>query len=76
MNHTLYEIYETNADMEMGELLFQCYVRDITESKACWLFKNSIGTNKDFMIWNNSKKEIHALLLCDATLAKRGECQS
>lgn len=76
MNDTLYEVYETDADlsMEPKALKFQSYHRDMTETKAMLLFRAS-GYATDFVVYNRKTMQPELLLLTNATKSKRGECQ-
>lgn len=76
MNDTLFEIYETDADLSQEEkaIRFQSYHRDITETKAMMLFREH-GYKKDFLIYNRKSMKIELLLLSDETAQRRGECQ-
>lgn len=76
MNDALLEIYETDADLsqEPGNLRFQSYHRDITQTKAMLMFRAN-GYAKDFLIYNRKTMQIEVLLLTASTSAKRGECQ-
>jgi hypothetical protein len=76
MNDTLFEVYETDADltMEPKGLKFRSYHRDMVETKAMLLFRAS-GYAKDFVVYNRKTMQTELQLLTNATKAKRGECQ-
>jgi hypothetical protein len=73
---TIYEVYESDSDLVEGKLLFQTLSRDLAESKALSLFKDSYGEGKDFIVYNRKIRETILILLCDASAAKRGECRA
>lgn len=73
-NSVIYEVYETNADLEILGLKFQGFHRDIAETKMFLLFRAS-GYGKDFVLWNRNKKEIEVSVFCAKTKQLRGECQ-
>lgn len=76
MNDTLYEVYQTDADLSMEDtaIRFQSYSRDQAETKAMMLFRDS-GYGKDFLVYNRKDFTIPLLLLTDRTRGQLGECQ-
>jgi hypothetical protein len=69
-----YEVIETNADLEELGIFYQGFHRDIAETVMYRRFKAS-ACLKDFMLINQSKREIVCVLFSERTKALRNECQ-
>lgn len=69
----LYEVYETNADLEQVRVVFQGYDRDMAETRMFHLFRSS-GYGKDFMLLNSEDRGKIEVAFTVKTKALRGEC--
>lgn len=70
----LYEVYETNADLEQVKPVFQGYDRDMAETKMFLLWRAS-GYGKDFMMSNSEDRGKIEYVFSAKTKQLRGECQ-
>lgn len=70
---TLYEVYTTNADLELLTLVHQGFDRDIAESVMVKKFKLS-EYKGDFMLYDRNSQEALALLFSERTKRLRNEC--
>jgi adenylate cyclase class IV len=67
------EVYETDADLTPGKLIYQGMHRDVAETKMCLAFRAS-GYEKDFLLYNRKTMDNEVLCLTNRTRALRGEC--
>ena len=70
----LYEVFETNADLEEVRNVFQGFHRDMAETAMYMKFKAS-GYGKDFVLINRKSQEIECCCFTTKTAAIRNECQ-
>ena len=68
------EVYETDADLTPGKLIYQGYQRDVAETKMFLAFRAS-GYETDFLLYNRKTMENEVLCLTNRTRALRNECQ-
>lgn len=71
----LYEVYETDADLIEGELVYRGFSSDLAMSKMFKEFYLCMG-QKDYMLINRTTQEMIAACFTAATIANRNECQS
>ena len=71
----LYEVYATNADLEQVKLSFQSFDKDMAETKAYLLFRQS-GYGISYMLLNRNTLDYECLLLSARDKFLRGECQA
>jgi hypothetical protein len=71
---TVLEVYETDADLTPGKLIYQGFVRDVAETKMYLAFRAS-GYSVDFLLYNRRTMENEVLCLTNRTRHLRGECQ-
>lgn len=72
--NTIWEVYETNADLQQLKLVHQGFDKDMAETKMVHLFNNS-GYEQDYMLYNRATQQPMALLFSERTKQLRGECQ-
>lgn len=70
----LYEVFETNADLEQVKVVYQGYDRDMAETKMFLLFRAS-GYGTDFMLLNSEDRGKIEVAFSAKTKQLRGECQ-
>ena len=70
----LYEVFETNADLEEVRVVHQGYVRDIAETKMFLLFRLA-GYGRDYMLINRNNQEMEVACFTTETIRNRNECQ-
>lgn len=69
----LFIVYETNADLESVKAVDIGIHKDILETRMVQNFTKS-GCAVDFMMIDNSNREMCSLLLSDRSKMLRGEC--
>jgi len=74
MIDTLYEVFETDADLLEGKLVHQGFSRDIAESKMVKCFQ-AAGYLGDYMLKNHFTQELLCACLSARSIYLRGECQ-
>ena len=68
------EVYETDADLTPGKLVYQGFNRDVAETKMYLSFRAS-GYGTDFLLYNHSTMNNDILCLTNRSRQLRGECQ-
>lgn len=71
---TLYQVYETCADLSQEKLVYQSFVRDIAETVMFNLFKAG-QYEKDFVLFNRKTNVIEVTAFSERSKQLRGECQ-
>jgi hypothetical protein len=74
MDNVIYEVIETNADVEYCKLIYQTMHRDLAETIMNKAFKVA-EFEKDFVVINRNSFDIVSYCFTERTKALRGECQ-
>ena len=69
-----YEVFETNADLEELDVVFDGFDRDIAESVMYKKF-NEAQFQKDFMLYNHQTQSVEVACFTEKTKGYRNECQ-
>jgi hypothetical protein len=74
MDNVIYEVIETNADVEYCKLIYQTFCKDLAETVMDKAFKVA-GFEKDFVVIDRNSFDIVSYRFTERTKALRGECQ-
>ena len=70
----IYEVIETNADVEYCKLIYQTFCKDLAETVMHKAFIVA-GFEKDFVVIDRNSFDIVSYCFTERTKALRGECQ-